>query len=88
MHIHPFDIFCVNYGIEHKLISHRTPRHNGKVEQSHKNDNERFYKHLKLYSYGDLIVQMKGYLYKSHKLHIQVLNYLIPIEMIQKIVGE
>ncbi len=30
-------------GIEHKLIKPRTPRHNGKVERSHRKDQERFY---------------------------------------------
>ena len=33
----------------------RTPCHNGKVERSHRNDNERFYKYLSFYSYDDLI---------------------------------
>lgn len=30
-------------GIRHKLIRHFTPRHNGKVERSHRKDNEYFY---------------------------------------------
>lgn len=30
-------------GIRHKLIKPRTPRHNGKVERSHRKDEERFY---------------------------------------------
>lgn len=30
-------------GIRHKLIRPRTPRHNGKVERSHRKDQERFY---------------------------------------------
>lgn len=46
---HHFDIFCANNGIEHKLIHPRTPRHNGKVERSHRNDNERFYSNLTFY---------------------------------------
>ena len=31
------------HGIEHKLIRPYTPRHNGKVERSHRKDNEYFY---------------------------------------------
>ena len=31
------------HGIRHKLIRPFTPRHNGKVERSHRKDNERFY---------------------------------------------
>ncbi len=42
----PFDIFLESLHIEHKLIKPRTPRHNGKVERSHRNDSERFYKFL------------------------------------------
>lgn len=30
-------------GIKHKLIKPKTPRHNGKVERSHRKDQERFY---------------------------------------------
>lgn len=85
--VHPFDIFCVENGIEHKLIRPRTPRHNGKMERSHRNDNERFYRYLKFYSYDDLIIQMKRYLYKSNRLPMQVLDWLTPIEMRKKIVG-
>ena len=48
--IQPFDTFLESLNIDHKLIKPRTPRHNGKVERSHRNDNERFYKYLKFYS--------------------------------------
>lgn len=54
--IHPLDIFLESLNIDHKLIKPRTPRHNGKVERSHRNDNERFYKYLKFYSFDDLLV--------------------------------
>jgi len=37
--IHPFDTLCGELGIIHKLIRPRTPRHNGKVERSSRNDN-------------------------------------------------
>ena len=30
-------------GIRHKLIKPKTPRHNGKLERSHRKDQERFY---------------------------------------------
>ncbi len=78
--IHPFDALCDQLGIKHQLIRPRTPRHNGKVERSHRNDNERFYKTLSFYSYDDLISQMKKYLYRSNRLPMQSLNWLSPIE--------
>lgn len=40
----------------------RTPEHNGKVERSHRNDNEKFYSYLKFYSLEYLIKQEKAYL--------------------------
>ena len=81
--IHAFDAFCKKYHIEHKLIRPRTPWHNGKVERSHRNDQERFYNHLKFYSYEDLIVQMKRYLRRSNIIPMQVLGWRSPLEMRQ-----
>lgn len=71
---HLFDRFCRINKIYHKTIKPRTPRHNGKVERSHRNDNERFYKYLKFYSYEDLLLQMKAYLERSNNIPISVLK--------------
>lgn len=79
--IHPLDLLCQELGIEHKLIRPRTPRHNGKVERSHRNDNRRFYQHLHFYSYNDLIKQMKAYLYRSNRLPMQTLGWQSPIDI-------
>ena len=78
---HHFDMFCIKYHIEHKLIRPRTPWHNGKVERSHRNDQERFYNYLKFYSYEDLIVQMNRYLRRSNMIPMQVLGWRSPLEM-------
>ena len=78
--IHPFDIFCKQHQIEHKLIRPRTPWHNGKVERSHRNDQERFYNYLKFYSYEDLMIQMRRYLYRSNRIPMQTLGWLSPIQ--------
>ena len=80
-HVHPLDLLCQELGIEHKLIRPRTPRHNGKVERSHRNDNRRFYQHLTFYSYDDLIKQMKTYLYRSNRLPMQTLGWKSPIDI-------
>lgn len=72
--IHQFDSLCQFYGIEHKLIRPRTPRHNGKVERSHRNDNERFYKWLQYYSFDDLQSQMTVYLRRSNDIPSSVLR--------------
>ena len=78
--IHPFDILCNSLNIEHKLIRPRTPSHNGKVERSHRNDQQRFYQFLKFYSYDDLINQMKSYLKRSNNIPMQVLKWKTPLE--------
>lgn len=83
--IHPFDMLCLSLHIEHKLIRPRTPRHNGKVERSHRNDQQRFYNHLSFYSYDDLIKQMKAYLKRSNNIPMQVLNWLTPLQMRDKL---
>ena len=48
-------------GIRHKLIKPYTPRHNGKVERSHRKDNENFYATHTFYSFEDLQKQMNTY---------------------------
>lgn len=83
--VHPLDILCISLDIEHKLIRPRTPRHNGKVERSHRNDQNRFYNYLRFYSYDDLKSQMKAYLNRSNNIPMQVLDWLSPIEKRNKI---
>ena len=78
--IHPLQEFCINENIYHHKIKPRTPRHNGKVERSHRNDNERFYSFLKFYSIEDLRYQAKLYLKRSNNIPMAVLNYRTPIE--------
>ena len=45
-------------GIRHKLIRPYTPRHNGKVERSHRKDNEEFYALHSFYSFDDFKKQL------------------------------
>lgn len=72
--IHAFDKLCLKLGIIHKTIRPRTPRHNGKVERSHRNDNERFYKTLRYYDFDDLQTQMSRYLTRSNNIPSSVLR--------------
>ena len=50
--------------IEHKLIRTFSPRHNGKVEPSHRKDNEYFYATHKFYSLEDFKAQLAVHLRK------------------------
>ena len=79
-HAHPFDIFCDEVGISHKLIRPRTPWHNGKVERSHRNDQERFYNFLSFYSFMDLKDQMYRYMRRSNNIPMAVLGWMSPLE--------
>ncbi len=56
-----FQLRLKEHGIRHKLIRPYTPRHNGKVERSHRKDNERFYATHSFYSFEDFSYRLKVY---------------------------
>lgn len=56
-----FEAHLERCGIRHKLIRPYTPRHNGKVERSHRKDNERFYATHTFYSFEDFAKRLKEY---------------------------
>lgn len=53
-----FERMLAKLGIAHKLIRPFTPRHNGKVERSHRKDNEEFYASHRFYSFEDFQKQL------------------------------
>jgi len=59
--IHLFDKFLNSLNIEHKLIRPHTPRLNGKVERSHRSDQESFYNYLKFKSFDELKKKMRDW---------------------------
>ncbi|MGC4017928.1 MAG: IS481 family transposase [Muricomes sp.] len=61
-----FQMKLQQHGIRHKLIRPFTPRHNGKVERSHRKDNERFYATHQFYSLEDFSKQLKRYNTKDY----------------------
>ena len=56
---HALDIFLDKINVEHQLIRAYTPRHNGKVERSHRSDNEGFYKYLQFATFEELRAKMR-----------------------------
>ena len=78
--VHPLDVLLNELDIKHQLIRPRTPKHNGKVECSHRNDQNKFYNYLKFYSYDDLFRRMKSYLNRSNNIPMKVLGWISPIE--------
>ncbi len=61
-----FQVHLEQHGIQHKVIRPYTPRHNGKVERSHRKDNERFYATHQFYSFEDFAKQLKEYNRKDY----------------------
>ena len=71
-------------GICHKLIRPYTPRHNGKVERSHRKDNEYFYASHKFYSFEDFKNQLAVRCRNYNRFPIRPLGWLSPIEYLAK----
>lgn len=57
--LHGLDILCNKLGIVHYLIDPGKPAQNGKVERSHRTDQEKFYDELIFHSFRDLRRKMK-----------------------------
>ena len=76
------------YGIEHKLIRPYTPRHNGKVERSHRKDNEYFYATHTFYSFNDFAKQLKVHNYKYNKFPMRPLNWKAPVDYVQAFLND
>ena len=71
-------------GIRHKLIRPYTPRHNGKVEHSHRKDNEYFYASHKFYSFEDFKNQLAVRCRNYNRFPIRPLGWLSPIGFLAK----
>ncbi len=67
-------------GIRHKLIKPYTPRHNGKVERSHRKDQERFYYNKVFCSFEDLVNRAKYYIKEYNNFPMRPLKWLSPRE--------
>ena len=73
-------------GIEHKLIRPYTPRHNGKVERSHRQDNEYFYASHKFYSFDDFKKQLAVHSRKYNHFPTRPLGWKSPADYINAFV--
>ena len=65
-------------GITHKLIRPFTPRHNGKVERSHRKDNEYFYATHKFFSFEDFKRQLAVHSRNYNKFPMRPLKWKSP----------
>ena len=75
-----FERTAAEMGIRHKLIRPYTPRHNGKVERSHREDQKRFYSCHAFFSLADFEKQLAVHNRRSNNLPMRPLNWLSPSE--------
>lgn len=78
-----FEAAAARLGIRHKLIRPYTPRHNGKVERSHREDQKRFYSCHSFFSFQDFAAQLVAHLRRSNSIPMRPLRYLSPVDFIK-----
>ena len=75
-----FEATAAQLGIRHKLIRPYTPRHNGKVERSHREDQKRFYSCHSFYSLDDFDKQLAVHNRRSNNFPMRPLDWCSPLE--------
>ena len=70
-------------GIRHKLIKPKTPRHNGKVERSHRKDQERFYYNKIFCSFDDFKNRLKYWEREYNNFAMKPLGWKSPNEKLK-----
>ena len=73
-----FEASLKQRGIRHKLIKPYTPRHNGKVERSHRKDNEYFYASHTFFSFDDFKKQLAVHSRNYNNFPMRPLNWNSP----------
>ena len=74
-------------GIEHKLIRPRTPRHNGKVERSHRKEQEIFYYKRVFVSFEDFKEKLRHWTREYNNFPMKPLNWKSPNEKYLEFIG-
>lgn len=91
-HIRTYDNYLERFlsskNIKHHLIRPRTPEHNGKVERSHRIDQDKFYRYLKFYSLEDLRYQGSLWNKRYNNIPKAVLNFKTPQEVYKEKLNE
>ena len=82
-----FEIKLDKLGIKHKLIRPRTPRHNGKVERSHRKDQERFYYKRIFVSFEDFKEKLRHWSRKYNNFPMKPLDWKSPNEKYLEFIG-
>ena len=77
-----FELACKQLGIRHKLIRPYTPRHNGKVERSHREDQKRLYDTHRFYSLADFGGQLAAHQSRSNARPMHPLDWASPKDVL------
>jgi hypothetical protein len=80
-----FERTATELNISHKLIRPYTPRHNGKVERSHREDQRRFYDTHSFFSLADISKQLQAYNTRSNNLPMRPLKWISPKQLINNL---
>ena len=81
--LHSFDLLCQKLGIIHYLIDPGKPQQNGKVERSHRTDQEQFYDRTTFKNERELKQKLRTWNEEYNNLEHCSLNGKTPNEMIQ-----
>lgn len=81
--LHPFDLLCQKLNIIHYLIDPGKPAQNGKVERSHRTDQEMFYERNRFKTLKELETKIKSWNTQYNNLEHCGLNGKTPNEMLQ-----
>lgn len=73
-----FELAAKRLEVRHKLIRPYTPRHNGKVERSHREHQKRFYSCHSFFSLDDFAKQLAVHNRRSNNLPMRPLHWLSP----------
>ena len=83
--LHPFDLLCQKLNIIHYLIDPGKPNQNGKVERSHRTDQEMFYDRNKFISLQELKIKIKLWNKEYNNMGHCGLNGLSPNEFLDSL---
>ena len=77
-----FEAELLKQGIKHHKIRPYTPRHNGKVERSHRKDNEYFYASHRFYSFEDFKAQLASWNRRYNHFPMKPLHWRSPKQVL------
>ena len=79
-----FEMILEKLDIKYTRTRIATPKHNGKVERQHRQDSERFYKHLKIFDLTDGRKQLAKYQLKSNNYIKTCLWFKSPNQVVEQ----